>query len=413
MRLADAYQKTLDCVHCGLCLPACPTYEAMSSEPDSPRGRIYLMRALAENRLEAADPDLLPPLARCLDCRACESVCPSGVRYGAILEDVRHELVLAGNGAVRNRLLRFLLDRFVAGKAGHRGLIALTAVLQASGLLAIARLLPAPRRLRQALRLLPPLPAKSDRAPIPPGVYEPIGERVRAEVGLFTGCMMETLFGRVNRATLAVLRHEGCRVHVPASQGCCGALHLHAGLREAARPLVAANLGAFPPHLDAVVVNAAGCGSSMKEYAHWHAEAAAFSARVRDLSELLIQLGSTAAYRPLVRKVAYDDACHLCHGQRIRQEPRQLLRAIPGLTLAPVQRPEDCCGSAGIYNLLEPELANRILERKVDDLVASGADVVVTGNPGCMLQIALGLRRRRSPLQVVHTAEVLAASIGC
>jgi glycolate oxidase iron-sulfur subunit len=208
------------------------------------------------------------------------------------------------------------------------------------------------------------------------------------------------------------LRREGCRVHVPAAQGCCGALHLHAGLREAARPLVAANLAAFPRHLDAVVVNAAGCGSSMKEYRHWHAEAAAFSAKVRDLSEFLVQLGTTARYAPLVRKVAYDDACHLCHGQRIRMEPRQLLRAIPGLTLAPVARPEDCCGSAGIYNLLEPELADRILERKIDDLVASGADVVVTGNPGCMLQIALGLRRRRSPMQVVHTAEVLAASIG-
>lgn len=409
MTTSPAYRATLDCVHCGLCLPACPTYEVTSSEVDSPRGRIYLMRALAEGRIDAADPLLLPPLARCLDCRACESACPSGVRYGTILEETRSRLSQAGNGGRGHRLLRRLLDRYVADPSGHRFAIGLLALAQRTGLAQLARLLPLPPWLKQSLRLVPAVPPATDRAPIPPGIYEPIG-KPRAEVGLFTGCMMQTLFGRVNRALLLVLRENGCRVHVPAGQGCCGALHLHAGLRDSARPLVEANLHAFPASLDAIVLDSAGCGSAMKEYAHWHSGATAFSSKVRDMAEFLADLGLVTPGGSLVRKIAYDDACHLCHGQGVRTQPRRLLAQVPGLSLAPLQRPEDCCGSAGIYNLLQPALADPILERKIDDLLASGADTVVTGNPGCMLQIAMGLRRRRSRLGVLHTAEVLAAA---
>ncbi len=414
--LMAAYEASLDCVHCGLCLPVCPTYTVLSNETDSPRGRIYLMRALAEGRLSTDEPTLRPPIDRCLDCRACESACPSGVRYGDILEDVRAHLSeqatsASRSKALRSRALRGMLDRLVANHAGHRASMALLAFAQKARLTRLARFLPMPRWAKQSLKLLPRLPDANERAPIAPGIYQPFGE-LRAEVGLFTGCMMETLFGRVNRALLFVLRKNGCRVHVPEHQGCCGALHLHAGFRATARPLVDANLRAFPEHLDAIVLDSAGCGSAMREYGHWYPAAAAFSAKVIDMSAFLVELGPRPPQLPLVRAIAYDDACHLCHGQGVRSAPRVLLDSIPGIRFAHVERPEDCCGSAGIYNLLHPELAGPILERKLDDLLASGADTVVTGNPGCMLQIQAGLRGRGSEVRVLHTAEILAAAYG-
>ena len=248
--LAAAYEKTLDCVHCGLCLPACPTYEVLNNEADSPRGRIYLMRAVAEGRLAIDSPDLPGPINRCLDCRACESACPSGVQYGGILEDMRSQLATQGASRWKRAWLGRVLDALVANKGMHRLSMHALALLQRTRVLRLARWLPMPRSMRQSLALLPALGTARDRAAIPPGVYEAYGEQ-RAEVGLFVGCMMETVFGRVNRAVLEILRHNGCRVHVPATQGCCGALHLHAGLRDRARPLVRANLAAFGVELDA------------------------------------------------------------------------------------------------------------------------------------------------------------------
>jgi len=397
-----AHDLSLDCIHCGLCLPACPTYEATASEADSPRGRILLMRAYAEGRLLPTDLQVLrPPIDRCLDCRACESACPSGVQYGGLLEQFRAETLPKG------RAVRWALDLLLAHRPTHHFVMASTRILQTTGVLWLLGKLSLPRKLRQALELAPAIPPAAQRAPIPPGVYEPDGP-VRAEVGLFTGCLMETVFGRVNRALLRVLLHNGVRVHVPAEQGCCGALHLHAGLRAAMRPLIATNVAAFPEHLDAIVVDSAGCGSAMKEYGKSFPDAERFSARVKDMSEFLAGLGLVAPPRPIVSKVAWDDPCHLCHGQGVRSQPRELLAAIAGLRFAEVQRPEDCCGSAGIYNLLHPELAYAILERKLDDLLADRPDRIVTGNPGCMLQLELGLRRRGRTVPVQHIAEVLA-----
>lgn len=406
--LARAYETSLDCVHCGLCLPACPTYASTARETDSPRGRIYLMRAAAEGRIALEDPSLQSSLDRCLACRACESACPSGVRYAEILEDVRAETVEAEEGPKR-RVLGAWLDRFVASRRGQHASMNLLALTQSLRLDRLARRLPLPKSMRQSLRLMPPLPPRRERRPIAPGIYEAThGGKTRADVGLFTGCMMETVFGRVNRALLRVLRANGCRVHVPAAQGCCGALHVHAGLRARARPLIDANRRAFDGDaLDAIILNSAGCGSAMKEYGHWYPDAADFASKVRDMSEFLVELGLLPMPREVDRHICYDDACHLCHGQGIRSAPRELLDAIPGLRQSSLQRPEDCCGSAGIYNLMQVELADSVLRRKVEDIISTDADTCVSANPGCMLQIAMGLRESGSQIRVLHLAELL------
>lgn len=408
--LRRAYEASLDCVHCGLCLPACPTYTSTAIETDSPRGRIYLMRAVAEGRLDVEDSGLQSSLDRCLACRACESACPSGVRYGEILEDVRTEAVENSAGKPK-RLLGLWLDRFVASRRGQSASMTMLAATQALRLDRLARKLPLPRGMRQSLRLMPRLPKRSERKAIRPGIYEP-DSPVRADVGLFTGCMMETVFGRVNRATLRVLLANGCRVHVPASQGCCGALHIHAGLRERAKPRIDANVRAFDGELDAIILNSAGCGSAMKEYGHWYPDAAAFAGKVRDLSEFLAELGPRPMEHEIDASLCYDDACHLCHGQGVRSAPRALLAAVPGLRITELERPEDCCGSAGIYNLMQVELADSVLARKIDDVVATKAEICVSANPGCMLQIAMGLRERGSKTRVLHIAEVLDRAYG-
>ncbi|MCB9880179.1 MAG: (Fe-S)-binding protein [Planctomycetes bacterium] len=407
--LQRAYKASLDCVHCGLCLPSCPTYATTTNETDSPRGRIYLMRALAEGRIDIDDKSLRGPLDRCLGCRACESACPSGVRYGELLEETREAIGRVDDHTWRRRALRSWLDRFIAHPRGHRLSMSLLATTQRLRLDRASRALPLPGPMRRSLELMPKLAPSRERRPLETGIHEPKGP-VRATVGLFTGCMMETVFGRVNRALLSILLENGCRVHVPAGQGCCGALHVHAGLRERARPLVDANIAAFGKDLDAIILDSAGCGSAMKEYGHWHEGAAAFANKVRDMSEFLDELGFVPGTKRVEYSACYDDPCHLCHGQGIRSAPRRLLAAIPGLTLKPLSRPEDCCGSAGIYNLVQADLADSILGRKIDDITRSGADVCITANPGCMLQIEMGLRRRGSKVRVLHIAEVLAAS---
>ncbi|HHI78407.1 MAG TPA: (Fe-S)-binding protein, partial [Planctomycetes bacterium] len=270
--------------------------------------------------------------------------------------------------------------------------------------------LPLPRWMKEGMALLPRVPAGKERSPIPPGIYEPQGTQ-RAEVALFTGCMMETLFGRVNRAALRVLQAAGCRVHVPADQGCCGALHLHAGLRERARPLVERNLRAFGENLDAIILTSAGCGSAMKEYPSWMDEASTFSSKVQDFTEFLVGLGLGFDPKAVPMQATWDDPCHLCHGQGIRKEPRQLLAQIPGLELVPLERPEDCCGSAGIYSLQQPALARSILARKVEDIQNTGVRTLITANPGCHLWTLSGLRALGEEYQVLHIAEVLARAL--
>jgi glycolate oxidase iron-sulfur subunit len=400
------YERSLDCVHCGLCLPACPTYDVLGLETDSPRGRIYLMRALAEGRVE--DPNAIEPhLARCLDCRACESACPSGVRYGEILETARSEMQARWpQRGLRARLRRWLLRAVVARKPRLRLLFTVLRAAERLGLRRLATVLHLLPKL--AGELMPPIPGRSARAPLS-GTFTPPGTS-RGRVALFTGCVMEQMFGDVNRKTLALLLANGFTVDVPEHQVCCGALLVHDGLADDARALARQNLAAFAPH-DTVIHNAAGCGAAMRAYGHLLGEAGeSLARRCRDVTEFLAERGLARAPAPHDGKVAYDDPCHLCHGQGVRAQPRALLAQVPGLQLVSHQDPEACCGSAGIYNLVHGELAAQIGRKKAAALLASGAATVATGNPGCMLQIQAHLREAGSDVRVVHPVELLLPS---
>jgi glycolate oxidase iron-sulfur subunit len=405
---AAFYLRSLDCVHCGLCLPTCPTHQVLGVEADSPRGRIYLMRALAEGRVQ--DPQAIRPfLDRCLDCRACETACPSGVRYGEILETVRSDLE---QQAPKRGLAAWLVRTMLWHVVAHQGrLRAVFKLVRAAELLGLRWLATKLRLVPPAVAAIaPPTPPNHERRPLPTGLHHPPPgvPRRGVRVALFTGCIMEQMFGRVNRATLRLLLANGFDVDVPAAQGCCGALLMHAGQNDRARVLARANVAAFAG-ADLVINNSAGCGCAMREYGHLLGtpEAADFSRRCRDISEFLADVGLSATPAPQPLRAAYDDPCHLCHGQGVRQQPRDLLAKVPGLQLVSHERPEDCCGSAGIYNLLQTELAGEIGRRKVESLLAAGVDLVVTGNPGCMLQIDSHLRSSGHPVPVRHTVELL------
>lgn len=403
-----AHARSLDCVHCGLCLPVCPTHQVLGVEADSPRGRIYLMRALHEGRVE--DPAAIRPfLDRCLDCRACETTCPSGVRYGELLELTRADLERrAPARGFGPRLARFLLWHVVARQPRLRAAFTIAAMAERTGLrwlMTQLRLLP-----RAAMALLPSVPGRRERAPLPTGLHRPPpGVRPRGiRVALFTGCVMEQMFGRVNRATLRLLLANGFDVEVPAAQRCCGALLVHAGRPDRASGLARANVAAFAA-ADVVINNSAGCGCALREYGTLLGDegGAAFARKNRDISAFLAEVGLTAQPAECRARVAYDDPCHLCHGQGVRSTPRELLRQVPGLELVPHTAPEDCCGSAGIYNLLQPGLAAEIGRRKAESLRAADVDLVVTGNPGCMLQIDSHLRAIGHRVPVRHTVELL------
>ena len=390
------------CVHCGICLPQCPTYRVLGEEMDSPRGRIYLMRAVAEGRIEPTR-TYARHLDLCLGCRACETACPSGVRFGSLLETARGELRRRGPPPGRR-----LLDRFIYALFPEPGRIGV-----ALGLLRLYRRSGLSRLVRAtgALKLVPRLAAMEgllgevERAEPLPSLIPARGRR-RGRVGLLTGCVQRHLYPGVNRATARVLALAGWEVVVPRTQGCCGALELHAGriddFRARARRLVAT----FGGDIDWIVTNAAGCGSAMKEYGRWVPEATGFAARTRDVTELLAD--AELPLGPLELTVTYHDPCHLVHGQRVRQEPRALLRRIPRLRLVELVESDLCCGSAGVYNILEPAIARELLELKMARIVESGARVVATGNPGCLMQIAQGVRARGLDVAVVHPVELLA-----
>jgi glycolate oxidase iron-sulfur subunit len=393
------------CVHCGICLPSCPTYRVLGEEMDSPRGRLYLMRAAAEGRATLSE-SFTRHMDLCLGCRACESACPSGVPYGRLLEATRAQIV-SQRGAGR---FAALVHRVFPDPGLLRLLFAPLRLYQRSGL---------QRRMRAAglLRVAPRLAAMDALLPeIPPPIRLPEltparGTR-RGRVGLLVGCVQRHLYPHVNRDTVLLLSLAGYDVVVPPGQGCCGALDLHGGHLDAFRDRATVLVSKLGADVDFVVTNAAGCGSAMKEYGHWLADsgpARAMAARTRDVSEVLA--GADLPLGRLEVTVAYHDACHLAHGQRIRREPRELLRRIPGLTLLDLADSDLCCGSAGVYNLLEPEVADQLLDRKVATIIATGARVVAAANPGCLLQIGRGLRARRAAIEVVHPVELLARAV--
>ncbi len=405
-----------DCVHCGFCLPSCPTYVLGGQEMDSPRGRIHLMQAGLEG--EPLSASMVGHFDACLGCLACVPACPSGVQYGPLIADPRAQVERRFERPHRQRLLREAIFWLFPYPRRLRALRGPLALYQRSGLDRLLRRTGLLDRLPPALRvmesLIPQL-ARRERLPL----RVPASGRRRAVVGMLTGCVQDVLFPEVNAATARVLAAEGCDVVIPREQGCCGALSQHTGRQDEAISFARALIERFSAAgVDHVVVNAAGCGSAMKEYAHllrddpdYAARAQVFVERTRDVSELLVELGPVAPRHRLDLTIAYHDACHLGHAQGIRSQPRELLRAIPGLTLTEIAEAELCCGSAGVYNLLPPEPATELGDRKARNVLATGASVLVTANPGCLMQIAASARRLGAPLTLAHTVTVLDASI--
>jgi glycolate oxidase iron-sulfur subunit len=410
-----------DCVHCGFCLPTCPTYALWGEEMDSPRGRIYLMKMASEGEAQLND-TVVPHFDRCLGCMACVTACPSGVQYDKLIEATRAQVERNYPRSTTDKLFRrMLFELFPYPKRLRVALLGVAAsehlglrsLLRGTGLLDILS--------GRADAMESVLPKLRDRSLEPvhlPSVLRPSGPP-RRRVGLITGCVQQVLFGEVNAATARVLLAEACEVIVPGEQGCCGALELHAGEEERtlarARDLIAVFERA---NVDTIVINAAGCGSTLKEYGHllrddpvWAGRAEAFGEKVRDISEILAELEPRATYHPLNYNIAYHDACHLRHAQGVYMQPRAVLSRIPGLEVAEIAESEICCGSAGIYNLVQPEAARELGDRKAQNIGAVGAQAVATGNPGCLLQISSALDRCGRSLPAVHPIELLDASI--
>jgi glycolate oxidase iron-sulfur subunit len=405
-----------DCVHCGFCLPTCPTYVLWGEEMDSPRGRIYLMKEGRDG--EPMSDSMVGHFDACLGCMACVTACPSGVQYNRLIEDTRQQVERRHRRSPRDRALRTAIFSLFPYPNRLRLLRGPLRVYQASGLqrlVARTGLLP---------RLLPTMATLETLAP-PLRTPERLPRRIpargerRAVVGMLTGCVQRAFFPDVNAATARILSAEGCEVVIPNTQGCCGALSVHNGREAEAQRFARKLIDAFEPlDIDYFVVNAAGCGSSLKEYGEllrddpaYAERAAAFAAKVRDLSEVLVELGPVAKRHPLPVTVAYHDACHLGHAQNVRVQPRTLLRGIPDLELREIADAEICCGSAGVWNVLNPEPARQLGERKARDVLATGAQLLVTANPGCLMQVASSMRRIGGEIALAHTAQVLDASI--
>jgi len=402
-RWPAVHAGTLDCVHCGLCLSACPTYRETGREQSSPRGRIYLFRGVAEGRLPLAG-RVVEEAYLCLGCRACETACPSGVHFGALLESTRAEIEDAGlRGGWARRLERLALRGVVPHRRRLHLAFDLLAVAQRLRLQPLLeRLLPRPLR-----PLIPRLPPRSQRRPLPERIAAD-GER-RGTVGLLAGCIMSELFGDVNAATARVLARNGFEVVVARGQGCCGALHAHAGDEAFAHELARRNVRAFAAAgVDRIVVNSAGCGAALRDAGRWlPGEGEALAGAVRDVSEFLDGEGLRPPEGSLDASVCYDDPCHLVHGQQVAAAPRRLLSRIPGLRLLAHDDPGSCCGAAGIYNLTHPEMSQAVLERKLDALAAVDPDLVATGNPGCLMQLRAGVAARGLRARVVHPVTLL------
>jgi len=463
-RQTHTYDLMRQCIHCGFCLPTCPTYAVLGVEMDSPRGRIYQMQAVADGRMEVSA-EFVDHMYCCLGCRACETACPSGVQFGKLIEAARehiqmevarmpffgeqaspetalqeeqpvakgdedyplHEHIPAPptlESPTERLLRRFFFDMMLPSRPitslvfGGLKLYqrsGLQTLVHRTGLLDAVNALPTPLqgKLKTPEELMPDV--RGDLLPAPLPENTPALGRRRYRVGFISGCIMDQVFRDINEASIRVLTANGCEVITPVQQQCCGALHIHAGEAERGRKLAQHNIDVFEPYnCDVIIINSAGCGSNLKEYGHllrddpnYAKRAQAFSAKVKDISEFLASIELNREMGEVSRTVAYHDACHLVHGQKIKQQPRQLLQAIPGLTLVNLKESDWCCGSAGIYNITNQEMANTLLQRKMDNIAATGASVIATGNPGCMMQISLGVRERGMELDVVHPIQLI------
>jgi glycolate oxidase iron-sulfur subunit len=402
--------KALACIHCGLCLSSCPTYLETGNENNSPRGRIYLMRAIQDGRMDVTDSPVRH-LDLCLGCRACEAVCPSGVQYGALLEGTREHVEGSYRRSFFQRFLRRVAIEKVFPFPGRMRMALLPArVTRAAGL---TRFLP--KFAQEAMSLIP---REMPVLPSLPELSPATAKTKKGRVGFVSGCVMSVMFQQTNASSVRLLNRAGYDVVTPPSQVCCGALYAHGGNLEAARQTARKNIEAFEPlELDAIIINAAGCGSTLKEYGHllhddpaWRARAEAFEKKVKDLTEWLLPLASTLP-KCHSGKVTYHDACHLAHAQRVSKPPRELVRAVAGPNYIELPESDVCCGSAGTYNLTEPEMAERLQSRKTQNILGTGALTVVTTNPGCLLQIRAGLEKAgATQVQAVHIADFLEAA---
>jgi len=403
------------CVHCGLCLNACPTYRELGLEMDSPRGRIYQMVQVSEGA--PLTPSYLEHIGLCLACRGCETACPSGVPYGRMIEDARAQIELH---TTRGRLPAFIRRLFFSRILDSRAWMTIAGTLlylfEASGLKALIRAM-------ASLNLLGPLDDLVQVAPSidPPFFFSQIGKTFPAEgerrhrVAFLSGCLANVMFARLNEATVRVLQKNGCEVAIPAGQGCCGALHVHGGLREDARRLARRNIDAFlAGEYEAIVTNAGGCGSTLKEYgqlleddAAYAEKAREFAGKIRDVTEFLASIELNPQLNRLDAVATYQDSCHLAHGQRVRSAPRKLLSLIPGLAVREMRGSDLCCGSAGIYNVLQNRMAMQLLTGKMENVNATGASIIASSNPGCMLQLQAGVRLHGSGQKVMHVVEIL------
>jgi glycolate oxidase iron-sulfur subunit len=409
-----------ECVHCGFCLPACPTYLLWHEEMDSPRGRIYLMKAASEGKISAMDETFVAHFDRCLGCMSCMTACPSGVQYDKLIETTRAQIERQHERGFWDKATRWMIFQIFPKPRRLRVLAVPLWIYQKSGMQWLAyksgvmKLLP--ERLRQMDALLPPLPPPWG-IHRKPAVYH-ARSTARLKVGLVLGCVQRVFFDSINESTIRVLQAEGCEIAIPP-QGCCGALATHVGREkdslESARVMIDSFDGL---DLDYIVVNAAGCGSNLKEYgyllrddAQYAEKARKFAGKCRDISEILTMLKPQAERHPVPIRAAYHDSCHLLHAQKLQTQPRSLLKAIPGLELVELAEGNICCGSAGVYNLVEPKTAHELGQRKAEHVAKSGAQILVSGNPGCLLQITKEMQERGQPMRAMHFIEVIDASI--
>jgi len=401
------------CVHCGMCLSSCPTYRITGQEMSSPRGRLWLMSAVSQGRLSIDDPLFQEQMYQCLNCRACEAVCPSGVQYGPLVEAARYQIEQRLHRPAKQRIARKVMLDWTFSDMRKMGAVArMTSLYQTTGLQKVARKTGALKLL--GLSEMEKMAPATHGKPLKPGRETWNAAEPERAALLFNGCIMGTAFGDTNRAACRVMARNGANVEVPPCQGCCGALQVHSGMFELAREMARANIDAFEAVPDReIVVTAAGCGSTLKEYGHLlkddpdYAERAHdFALRVKDFSEFVAAENRTTP-GPIRRKITYQDACHLAHAQRITAQPRALLKSIPELEFVEMRESSLCCGSAGIYNILRPEMARKLGERKVGHIIETGATEVVTANPGCAIQIATLLREAGSDIKVTHIADFL------
>jgi glycolate oxidase iron-sulfur subunit len=409
-----------ECVHCGFCLPNCPTYSLWGEEMDSPRGRIYLMKMASEG-LVRLEETFVQHFDRCLGCMACMTACPSGVKYDKLFESTRAQIVRNYSPPLSERMLRGMILSLFPNTGRLRVMAKFLWLYQKSGLQSVARTLGIsrvlPARLGAMESLLPDLTRPGASARMPARVAAQGEQRLR--VGLLLGCVQSVFFSDVNAASARVLAAEGCEVIMPPAQGCCGSLMMHSGWEKEGLARARALIDAFADErVDVIATNAAGCGSNLKNYGYqlrddpqYAAKAADFAARCKDISEVLAMLSPRAERGPLAMRVAYHDACHLQHAQGVRSAPREALRTIPGLEILEVPESAICCGSAGIYNMMEPVPAQELGDRKVKNCLGTGAELIASSNPGCLLQLQAGMARAGQHLPVVHMIELLDASL--